>query len=918
MLNAEFGDDAGDDRLMMSAYPAHREVDVTLRDGSTVRVRPIRTEDRGGILAFLRGLSSESLAFRFFSGGADLEGLSAWAVDVDYVERFGLVVVRGPEGRIVGHGSYARIDGTSAEVALAIADELQGLGLGTILIAHLAEAASEHGFALFQAEVLPDNHRMIEVFRESGFPVETASVPGSIHIELPTSFSAAARERFERREQIAAAAAVKAFLGPRSVAVIGASRERGTVGGEIFHNLIDAGFQGVVYPVNPGAEVVQSVRAYPNVRAIPGDVELGVVAVPGEAVTGVARECAEKGVASLVVISAGFAEVGGAGVDRQRDLVEVCRAAGMRLIGPNCLGILTTDPEVALNATFAPGRPPAGNVGFLTQSGALGLALIDLASDRGLGLSAFASIGNRADITGNDFLEHWEQDERTEVELLYIESFSDPRRFSRVARRVGARKPIVVVKSGRSKAGARATSSHTGALIAASDVTVDALFDQAGVIRADSLADMLDVASLLASQPLPPGPRVGILTNAGGPGIMCADACEAAGLEVPAVPASVQEELSGFLAPEASLGNPVDMIATATADHYRRSISVLAGWDGIDALIVIFVRPLLTKAEDVAQEIRRALQERPRELPVQAVFMSARDHASIVQAGGVPAYMYPEDAARALARVARHAAWRRRPLEEPFSLAGAREDEAAAVIADALRSGPGWLDFESVAALLDCYGIAVAEWQFAEDPVAAGRIAVELGGEVVLKAVAPELVHKTEAGAVETGLTGEREVTGAAALMDAELAQAGRQRERFLVQRMIQQGVEMLVGVVTDAVFGPVVACGAGGVQTEIMRDVAVRLAPLSPREAGEMIRSLAIFPLLTGYRGSPAADLSSLEQLVLGVSALVDAHHEVAELDLNPVIAGPHGAIVVDARVRIETAAPVRPWPAAYSGAGA
>jgi acetate---CoA ligase (ADP-forming) len=902
----------------MDGYPAHREVDVTLRDGSTVRVRPIRAGDRDAMLAFLGSLSVESLGFRFFSGGVNLEALADWAVDVDYADRYGLVAVRGGEGRIVGHGSYTTLTQPArAEVALAIADELQGQGLGTILIAHLAEAAEEHGIALFEAEVLPDNHRMIEVFRESGFPVATSSAPGSIHVELPTSFSGDARERFERREQIAAAAAVRAFMEPRAIAVVGASRMRGTVGGEIFHNLIDGGFEGVVYPVNPVAEVVQSVRAYPSVGAIPGEVDLAVIAVPSPAAAGVAQECAERGVSSLVVISAGFAEVGDEGLARQLELVEICRAAGMRLVGPNCLGVLNTGPAVALNATFAPARPPEGNVGFLSQSGALGLVLIDLASDRGLGLSSFASIGNRADITGNDFLEYWEQDERTDVAVLYIESFSDPRRFSRVARRVGARKPIVVVKSGRSRAGARATSSHTGALIAASDVTVDALFDQAGVIRADSLDDVLNVASLLSSQPLPPGPRVGVLTNAGGPAIMCADACEAAGLEVPATPEPVKDELRTFLAPEASLGNPVDMIATATAEQFRRAIAVLAAWEGIDALIVIFVRPLLTRAEDVAQEVRRALEELPREIPVQAVFMSARDHATIVSAGGVPAYLYPEDAARALARVARHAAWRRKPAEEPPARTGARQDEAAAVIADALRSGPGWLGFERVAALLDCYGIAVAEWRTAEDPVAAGHAAAELGGPVALKAVVPGLVHKTEAGAVETGLDGEREVAGAATLMDARLTGEGHRREHFLVQRMSRPGVEVLVGVVADAVFGPVVACGAGGVQAEIMHDVAVRLAPLDVGEAAAMIRSLAIFPLLSGFRGSAPANLASLEGLILGVSAMVDAHGEIVELDLNPVVAGPEGALVVDARVRVEAAAPTRSWPAAYGGGG-
>ncbi len=902
---------------METAFPAHREADVALRDGSTVRVRPVRPADHDALLAFFQSLSRDSLAFRFFSAGPNLEAAVKQAVDVDYARRYGLVALRGEEGRIVGHGTYFSTADGQAELAFAIADALQGHGLGTILIAHLAEVAHEHGVALFTAEVLPSNHRMVEVFRESGFPVETASVPGAIHVELPTSFSAGAQQRFEQRDRLAAAAAVGGFLEPRSVAVIGASRERGTVGAELFHNLLEAGFRGVVHPVNPNADVVQAVQAYSTIADVPGEVDLAVISVPAPAVVAVARECAAKGVQSVVVVSAGFGEAGEEGTVRQRELFDVCRAAGMRLVGPNCLGVINTDPDVALDATFGPRQPPAGSVGFVTQSGALGLALIELAADRNLGLSSFASIGNRADITANDFLEYWEDDERTAVPLLYIESFSDPRRFSRVARRVGAHKPIVVVKSGRSQAGARATSSHTGALLAASDVTVDALFEQAGVIRADSFADMLDVASLLASQPLPAGPRVGILTNAGGPGIMCADACEAAALEVPALPDAVHEELRGFLAPEASLANPVDMIATATAEQYRRAIETLAGSDAIDSLIVIFVRPLLIRAEDVAREIRRALSGLDRDIPVQAVFMSAADHAAVVRGGGIPAHLYPEDAARALARATHHADWRRRPHEEPPEPAGIRRDEATAVISEALARGPGWLGFESLIRLLDCYGIPFADWRLTRDPVEAGRAATELGGRVALKAVGPEIVHKTELGAIEVGLDGEREVAGAATLMDAALGRAGRRRERFLVQRMAEPGTEMLVGVVGDAVFGPVVACGAGGVAAELTRDVAVRVAPLTRSDATDMIRSLATFPLLGGYRGAPAADVAALEDVVLRVSALVEAHHEVAELDLNPVIVGPEGATAVDARVRVEEAAPARPWPSAFAGRG-
>ena len=597
---------------------------MALRDGSTIHIRPVTAEDEPAMLAFLQGLDPGSRMFRFFSGGTDLEAASRLMLDVDYARRYGLVAVRGASDEVVAHGNYFGVAPGQAEIAFAIAPGLQGLGLGTLLLAHLAEVAQDNGISVFTAEVMPENHRMIEVFRESGFPAEMSSRPGTIHVELPTSLSDEAVAHFEDRDRIAAQAAIRPFLEPRAVAVIGASREHGTVGGQLFHNALEAGFEGVVYPVNPSADVVQSVRAYPTITEVPDEVDLAVIAVPAPAVIEVARECADKEVPALVVISAGFAETGPDGAALQDRLVEVCRTAGMRLVGPNCLGILNTAEHAQLNVTFAPGTPPRGGVGFATQSGALGLALIDLASDRGLGVSSFASIGNRADITANDFLEYWEEDDATRVALLYIESFSDPRRFSRVARRLGRRLPIVVVKSGRSAAGERATGSHTGALLAASDVTVDALFEQAGVIRTDSLAELLDVAALLENQPLPGGRRVGIITNAGGPGIMCADACEAGGLDVPELPDDMRDRLAELLPAEAGLLNPVDMIATANADHYRGTIRALADWDGIDALIVIFIRPLLTRAEDVAAAIREAVEEMPREIPVQAVFDTAK------------------------------------------------------------------------------------------------------------------------------------------------------------------------------------------------------------------------------------------------------------------------------------------------------
>ncbi len=897
---------------MAVAYPAHRAADVVLRDGSTLHVRPVRPDDERGLRAFFEGLSPRSRWFRFFSAGVRTPALARQALDVDYHDRFGLVATRGAEGEIVANAAYSRTGPERAEVAFAIADDLQGKGLGTILLAHLAAAAKDAGVTVLEAEVLPENHRMIEVFRESGFPVDVTSRAGVIHVELPASLSPEAAARFEARDQIAAVAAVRSFLEPSSVAVIGASRRRGTVGGELFHNLLTAGFPGPVYPVNAAADVVQSVRAYRSVGDVPGPVELAVIAVPAAAVIDAARQCASKGVRAVLVISAGFAEAGPDGVARQQELLRVCREAGMRLVGPNCLGVLNTAPARPLNATFAPSWPGAGPVAFLSQSGALGLAIIDYSTSLDLGLSSFASVGNKADISGNDLIRYWEQDPATSVILLYLESFGNPRKFARIASRVAKRKPIVAVKSGRSQAGARATSSHTGALIAASDVTVDALFHQSGVIRTDNLEELFDVAALLSHAPVPAGRRVAILTNAGGPGIMCADACEADGLEVPELSVETRARLSTLLPSHASLGNPVDMTATATAEDYAGSLRVLLGSGDADAVIVIFIPPLLIQTERVADAIRQAVAESQTDIPILQVLMSS-GQVKATQEGErptVPTFRFPESAARALARAARYAAWRSREEGARRQFEDIDADKAAAIVSRVLADGPGWLPPADVYALLGCYGLPVARWSVTTTPEEAGEAAERLGGTVALKAIAPGLLHKSEASAVRLDLRGAAAVSGAATEIAEHLGKAGLVTEGFVVQEMVEDGVEMLVGVVQDPLFGPVVACGAGGVTAELIRDVAVRLSPLTDHDAREMITSLATFPLLDGFRGAPRADVAALEEVLLRVSALVDGHPEVVEMDLNPVIVTPAGAAIVDARLRVEPARPPAPWP--------
>jgi acetate---CoA ligase (ADP-forming) len=811
---------------------------------------------------------------------------------------------------IVGHASYIRTKPDTAELAFEIADAFQGRGVGTVLLTHLAEAAESNDIRFFTAETLPENRAMLDVFRQSGFPVEVRAEPGLIKIHFPASITDEARDRFERREQISAVAAMHAFFAPRSVAVLGASRRRGSIGGEVFHNLLEAGFNGPVYPVNPKADVVQAVAAYPSVTAVPGPVDLAVVVVPAVGVVAAARECADAGVRAMVVISSGFGEVGGEGPARQAELVHICREAGMRLIGPNCMGILNTAPDVNLNATFAPTIPERGRIGFMSQSGALGLAVIDYTRKIGLGLSSFVSVGNKADISGNDLINYWESDDDTDVILLYLESFGNPRKFARIARRVGRTKPIIAVKSGRSAAGARATSSHTGALLAASDVTVDALFHQTGVIRTDTLQEMFDVASLLAEQPAPRGKKVAIITNGGGLGILCADACEAGGLHVPTLPDAVRESLMSFLPSEASVGNPVDMIASASAEDYKRCIEVIARDAGVDAIVVIFIPPLVTKAEDVARAVRESSQTIPNDIPLLTVFMSPQGAPPELREGGVgiPSYAFPEDAARALTRAVSYGIWRSSEEGTIPTFADIEPDRGAACIASALADGPGWLSWEHVAELLDCYGIQLAPWRLAQTPEEAADAAKDLGGVIVLKAIAPTLLHKSDAAGVRLSLHGRKEIIRAAEGMREDVARAGHELQQFLVQQMIPSGIEMLVGVVHDASFGPVVACGAGGTAVELLKDAAVRITPLTDKDVSEMLHSLATYPLLKGYRGAPPGDIKGLEELLLRVSAMVENHPAIAEMDLNPVTVLPNQVAVLDARIRVEHVAPPAP----------
>jgi acyl-CoA synthetase (NDP forming)/ribosomal protein S18 acetylase RimI-like enzyme len=883
---------------------AVHEGDIALRDGQTVHVRPVREEDCDAVLAFLEGLSVESRAFRFFSAGANLRRMAEYATAAAGDDRCGLVAVS--SGRVVAHAAYVVERPGRAEVAFAVADELQGHGIATILLAQLVEAAAEAGIQTLTAVVMPDNRRMIEVFRDSGLDVSMSAGPGEIRLEMPAVLEPSALQRFAERDRTAAAAAVAHVLEPTSIAVVGASERDGSIGGTILSNLREFGFPGPLWAVHPRASLIRGVRAVPSLSAIPAPVELAVVAVPAPRVLDVARDAAGAGVRALIVVSAGFAESDSEGARRQEALLAVCRDAGIRLVGPNCLGVLNTGAK--LDATFAPNLPVAGNVGFLSQSGALGVAAMDLARRRNLGLSSFASVGNKADLSGNDFLQYWEHDPGTSAVMLYLESFGNPRKFSRIARRMGRTKPIVVVKAGRGVAGERAAHSHTGALLDASDTTVDALCTQAGVIRTETLGELFDVGALLAHTPAPRGPRVAIVTNGGGLGILCADACEAAGLEVPALPEELRNELRRLVPDAASLGNPLDLLATAPADAFATVVPKLADSGDVDAIVVLYVPALGGDLDGVAGAVRAAADTVAGRVPVAAVFVTPDGTPKPLADGIVPCFEYPEDAARALGRSARYGAWRAKEPGVVPELPDARSDEATAILATALGRGDEWLPAAELWRLLDCYGIPVAELRPAADPVAAGAAARALGGTVALKAVAPGLVHKYDVGGVALGLRGEARVARAATAMRERLAAAGYAEATFMVQRMAPAGVELLAGVVQEGAFGPVLACGAGGVTAELTGDVAARLAPIEDRDAADMLRELRCFALLEGFRGSPPSDVAAVEDVLCRLGVLADRHPELAEVELNPLVAWERGAVAVDGRARLRVPSPRPP----------
>lgn len=694
-----------------------------------------------------------------------------------------------------------------------------------------------------------------------------------------------------------------AIFRPKSVAVIGASAHKRGLGREVFDKLLQSDFNGPIYPVNPKAKFIHSVKAYPSITDIPDQVDLAILVVRKELVLPIIRECAECGVKGVIVITAGFKETGEKGAELERQMVEIVRSHGMRMIGPNCMGVINTDPEVRLDATFAPSVPPRGNVAFVSQSGALGQTILEHAQALNLGVSMFVAVGNKADVSANDLLEYWHDDRSVEVILMYLESFGNPRKFIQLAKEVSLRKPIVVVKSGRTTSGARAASSHTGAL-AGMDLAFDALFKQCGVIRADTIEEMFDLALGLANLPLPKGNRVAIITNAGGPAIMAADACENLGLEVAKLKGKTRERLRQHLVPEASVNNPVDLLASGGPEQFQFALNQVLLDENVDSVIVIFVAPIITDPTQVAQKVSEVAQRFDK--PVMGCFMGVKGVATGVeelQRHRIPTYSFPESAVRALASMAEYSDWLKKDLGTipKFQV---KEDKVRSIIEEALHQNREHLTFEETSEIMQSYGIPFIQSKVCKNLEDILKHSKEMSYPLVLKVSSKDVIHKTEVGGVKVDLSNEKDLQAAYTQMVASLEAKGFAVDSvsFLLQEMLQGGRETIMGLHSVKNFGTLVMFGLGGIYVEVLQDVSLRISPLSDADADEMIKETRGFPILQGIRGQQPVNFELLREVLLRLSQLAQDFPEIMELDINPFLVFPQKEKCkgVDARIRV------------------
>ena len=884
---------------MDEGMPTPRAADVLLADGRIAQIRPLESGDRDGLLALHEEAGEVSVRMRFFS-------LNRRAAH-DYAEHLlqspddtVVTLVAVLEDRIAAVGTAERVAATAAEVAFLVSDRQHGQGLGSLLLEHLAAAGRDRGIRRFVAEVLMENAGMMRVFRSAGFEVSRTTEQGVVSVEMSTEATTRAVEAADLRESVAEARSLRPLLSPRTVAVVGVRRAGGGLGRAVLRSITGGGFTGTTYVVHPTTDDVDGVSAHPSLASIPEHVDLAVVAVPAVRVLDVIKDAAAAGVSSVVVISSGFGEMGADGTAVQSQMVRIARDHNMRLVGPNCLGVMANAPDVGLNATFSRSVPPSGGLAVASQSGGVGIALLDVAADLDLGVHAFVSLGNKADVSGNDLLAAWIDDAQVTAAALYLESFGNVPKFARMARRFAERKPVLAVVGGRSAGGKRAGASHTAAA-ASPAVGVDALFAQAGVIGCRSAEEMGRSALLLSGQPLPPGPRVAIVSNAGGLGVLAADAADVEGLVVPEVPGELRARLATYIPGTAGTSNPVDLGADASPENLAGVIDPLLASDQIDVLLVVLVMTSVSEPEPLLEAVTSGRSGHP-DKPV--VLVGLGDLGDLgAELTGVTRYRSVDHAVEAIGHAVRYGAWRRTPRVDPQPSDPVRAQQARAVAGEALSTGTtsGWLDTAAVTRLGGPYGI-VPLGAVVDSPQRASEEAEQMGFPVAMKVADPEVVHKTDRGLVRVGLRSAAEVLTTAQAFEREV---GREGVPVLVQPVLD-GVEVALGVARDPKFGPQVMVAAGGVATNVLDDRAFLLAPFARQDAARAIRSLRIWPLLDGYRGAEPVDVGSLEQLLVSLGDLAADVPEIAEVDLNPVMATPGGTVLVDVKVRLSPASPL------------
>lgn len=874
-------------------------VDALAADGTCIRIRSATPDDAAALIALHDEASERSRYLRFFTSDARAGARFVNDLFTEGKHPGRVVLVAERAGVLIGMAVYLPDAPDEAEIAFLVSDTCHGLGVGTLLLEQLASVARERGIRRFTADVLRANSPMLGVFADSGFAQRTEPEGPSTVVVLDTALDDRALARITERERHAENRSLAPLLAPRSVAVIGAGRTGGP-GHEVVRNLIEDGFTGTVYPINPAASEVLGLAARGMVTDVPEAVDLAVIAVPAPKVRAAVEQCAAAGVRAVIILSAGLGETGPEGRRAEAEIVEIARRSGMRIVGPNCLGVVNTAPGIRLNASFGLPLPPAGGLCLASQSGAVGIAVLDHAGRNGLGVAEFVSLGNKADISGNDLLLEWWRDPRAEVIGLYLESLGNPRRFARLARMVAADKPVLVVKGGRSPGGRRAGASHTAAA-ATPDRVLDALFASSGVTRLNSLPEMLDVARLLAGRRLPAGRRLAVVGNAGGGGILAADAAAEVGLDVPALSPAVVDALSR-IGPVGAEGNPLDLGAMASPHALAEAVRIVAGSGEVDMVLAVVAATRSNDAPGALEAVVAASAEFP-QVPLTMVALGNVAGGGVVEAAGlrVPVFDFPETAVRALGHVARYAAWRRRPLGTVPTLDRVDADGARSVLEAHLRRHPqgGWLSPLLAATFLRRLSIDVAAGVVANDADEAEMVAAQLGYPVVAKTGSPEIVHKADLGAVHADLRTPADVRAAY----YEIA-AATGDDRVLVQPLVR-GVELLLGLLRDENFGPVVVAASGGTLTELAGDRTCRGLPLTDVDAAGMIEGLRADVLMGGFRGSPPADRAALTDALLRVALIAERFPEVVELDLNPIMVGAHGAIAVDARIRVVPAGP-------------